>query len=254
MIPKCNVRKTFFLAGFIVIFWLLPKSASAMHIMEGFLPWNWALMWTLVTLPFLIWGFKSISKIFNEKPEYKMLLAMAGAFVFVISALKMPSVTGSCSHPTGVALGAVLFGPVAMTVISSIVLLFQALLLAHGGITTLGANIFSMGVAGPLLAFAVYKLGQKGGFPRWLSVFLAAFLANMGTYLVTSLQLALAFPMETGGVAASFVKFSSIFAITQIPLAASEGILTIIVFNLLFNYNRQELQGLLHFSEEVHSQ
>jgi cobalt/nickel transport system permease protein len=202
---------------------------------------------------FLLWGFVAVSRFFAPNPQYKMLLALAGAFVFVLSALKMPSVTGSCSHPTGVGLGAILFGPLPMVVISVIVLFFQALLLAHGGLTTLGANTFSMGVAGPLLAFALYKLAQKLAFPRWLSVFLAATLGNLGTYLVTSLQLALAFPLESGGVAGSFLKFCSIFALTQLPLAVSEGILTIVIFNFLFNYNRQELSSLLKIQKEVHS-
>jgi cobalt/nickel transport system permease protein len=253
MFVKSKAKKICLLSGLVIIVLLLPGSAFAMHIMEGFLPLSWALFWIAVTLPFLLWGFKSIARIFAHNPQYKMLLALAGAFVFVLSALKMPSVTGSCSHPTGVGLGAILFGPMAMTVISSIVLSFQALLLAHGGITTLGANTFSMGVAGPLVAFAVYKLGQKLGSPRWLSVFLAATLGNLSTYLVTSLQLALAFPLETGGISASFIKFCSIFALTQLPLAISEGILTIVIFNVLFNYNRQELFGLLKMQKEVHS-
>ena len=78
-----------------------------------------------------------------------MLLGLCGAFAFVLSSLKIPSVTGSCSHPTGVGLAAILFGPSVACIMALIVLLFQALLLAHGGLTTLGANVFSMGVAGP---------------------------------------------------------------------------------------------------------
>ena len=77
---------------------------------------------------------------------------MCGAFAFVLSALKIPSITGSCSHPTGVGLGAILFGPMTMAVLGLIVLLFQALLLAHGGLTTLGANTFSMAIAGPIVS------------------------------------------------------------------------------------------------------
>ena len=66
--------------------------------------------------------------------------------MFVLSALKIPSLTGSCSHPTGVGLGAILFGPSVMSVLGTIILLFQSLLLAHGGLTTLGANAFSMAI------------------------------------------------------------------------------------------------------------
>jgi cobalt/nickel transport system permease protein len=48
-----------------------------------------------------------------------------------------------------------------MSLIGCIVLLFQAVLLAHGGLTTLGANTFSMAVVGPFVAFGVYKLINK---------------------------------------------------------------------------------------------
>jgi cobalamin biosynthesis protein CbiM len=41
-----------------------------------------------------------------------------------------------------------------------------------------------------------------------VSVFFAAMLGDLGTYLVTSVQLALAFPAEIGGFVASFVKFA----------------------------------------------
>jgi cobalt/nickel transport system permease protein len=219
--------------------------------MEGFLPLKWSLFWYALTLPFFIAGLLSIQKAVKVDPGVKMLLGLAGAFAFVLSALKLPSVTGSCSHPTGVGLGAILFGPWVMCVLGFIVLLFQAVLLAHGGLTTLGANTFSMAVVGPLAAYAIYRLGERLSLPRWLSVFLAAFLGDLLTYVTTSVQLALAFPAPDGGVMAAMVKFMGIFAITQVPLAVSEGILTIIVFNFLLAHNRQELEQLRVLSRGV---
>ncbi|WP_337884774.1 energy-coupling factor ABC transporter permease [Fischerella thermalis] len=217
--------------------------AYAMHIMEGFLPVEWAVFWWIVALPFFVLGLRRISQITQANPQLKLLLALAGAFTFVLSALKMPSVTGSCSHPTGTGLGAILFGPLAMSVLGSLVLLFQALLLAHGGITTLGANAFSMAIAGPFIAYWIYRLVIPTGKQR-LAIFLAAAIADLVTYIVTSMQLALAFPAATGGVVASFTKFAGIFAITQVPLAISEGLLTVLVWNWLANYGRQELEML----------
>ena len=120
-----------------------PVISNAMHIMEGFLPVKWALIWWVIFIPFFVIGLKNITKIVKEKPKKKLLLALCGAFVFVLSALKIPSVTGSCSHPTGVGLAAILFGPSVTVVLGTIVLIFQALLLAHGGITTLGAKFIS---------------------------------------------------------------------------------------------------------------
>lgn len=246
---KHSIWKVIYVIALLLI---IPKKAAAMHIMEGFLPIEWAIFWWAITIPFLILGFRSIRKSVNEHPETKMLLGLSGAFAFVLSALKIPSVTGSCSHPTGIGLGTVLFGPFAMTIIGFIVLLFQALLLAHGGLTTLGANAFSMAVVGPILSYLVYKGATKIGWSFTVAVFLAAFLGDLGTYVMTSLQLALAFPSEVGGFFASFTKFAGIFAVTQIPLAISEGLLTVLVMNFLKKYNVSELKALRVISKEAH--
>lgn len=204
-----------------------------MHIMEGYLPVTHAIGWSLAAAPFVVAGAVKIRKIVAERPEARMTLAAAGAFAFVLSALKIPSVTGSCSHPTGTGLGAVVFGPSVMAVLGVIVLLFQALLLAHGGLTTLGANAFSMAIVGPWVAFGVYKLAGKAGASMAVAVFLAAFLGDLATYVTTSLQLALAYPDPASGFLGAAVKFGSVFALTQIPLAIAEGFLTVIVVDAL---------------------
>jgi cobalt/nickel transport system permease protein len=233
------------IAGFTVYFLLNePGTANAMHIMEGFLPVGWAVFWWATFLPFFALGVLKLKKMTKDNPELKLLLGLAGAFTFVLSALKMPSVTGSSSHPTGTGLGAVMLGPLPMSVIGSVVLLFQALLLAHGGITTLGANAFSRAVPGPFAGYAVYKLLMKVNGREKLAVFMAAAVAVLMTYVVTSVQLAVAFPAADGGVLASLIKFGGIFAVTQIPLAISEGLLTVLLWNWLKSYSPNELSLL----------
>jgi cobalt/nickel transport system permease protein len=229
------------LSSYIVLTAATP--AAAMHIAEGFLPIEWAGFWWAVSLPFFVMGLRSLIRITKSHPELKLLLALAGAFTFVLSALKIPSVTGSSSHPTGTGLGTILFGPLPMTVIGGLVLLFQAVLLAHGGLTTLGANMFSMAIVGPMVAYVVYH-GVMRTRKQKAAVFLAAVLENLCTYLVTALQLALAFPAVQGGFWAAFAKFVGVFALTQIPLAISEGLLTVLVWDWLQNYGQQELQTL----------
>lgn len=228
-----NVR---LLAAMVAVLGLSTVSASAMHIAEGYLPKAWAFGWMAVCVPFVVAGFLSIRKKVERSPKAKVLLAMCGAFAFVLSALKIPSVTGSCSHPTGVGLGAILFGPLTMAVLGLIVLLFQALLLAHGGLTTLGANTFSMAIAGPILSWVVYKLLRKVNAPAAVAVFAAAALGDLFTYVITSLQL--------GIVNGGMVKFLTIFAVTQIPLAIAEGLLTVVIFNVLEKYSKAQLQEL----------
>ena len=217
-----------------------PVISNAMHIMEGFLPVKWALIWWVIFIPFFVIGLKNITKIVKEKPKKKLLLALCGAFVFVLSALKIPSVTGSCSHPTGVGLAAILFGPSVTVVLGTIVLIFQALLLAHGGITTLGANSFSMAIVGPLVSFGVWKL-LKNKVDKKIAVFLAATFGDLATYTITSLQLGLAFPDPSGGFMTSAVKFLGIFFVTQVPIAIAEGLLTVIIYNFISENEEREV-------------
>ena len=219
-------------------------AAGAMHIMEGYLPPAMCAVWGVIALPFLIAGFFSNKRTLAHDRRAITLLAMSAAFIFVISSLKIPSVTGSCSHMTGTGLGAMLFGPSAVSILGVIVLLFQAILLAHGGLTTLGANTFSMAVAGPFVSYGIYKLCQKLKVNRHVSIFLAACLGDLLTYCVTSFQLALAYPAAEGGMAVSVVKFLGVFAPTQLPLAVLEGILTVIVMIALESYARPELRAL----------
>lgn len=226
-------KKSLLLLAFaILVFGSVP--AYAMHIMEGFLPVGHAIAYTVLMIPFLILGYRSIRKTIDDHPENKMLLALAGAFVFLLSSLKLPAMTGSCSHPTGTGLGVVLFGPGPLFVIGPIVLLFQALLLAHGGLTTLGANSFSMGVVGPVVGWLVFKLMRKTNANEYLAVFLASTMACLSTYVLTSIQLGLAFP--EGSLIIAIGKYLSIFAITQIPIAIIEGLLTVLIYNGIKSY------------------
>src|SRR3712207_713747 len=137
-----------------------------MHIAEGFLPVTHAVGWTLAAAPFVVHGARQVVTEVRERPENTLLLGAAGAFTFVLSAVKLPSFTGSSSHPTGTGAGAVLFRPPVMALLGTIVLLFQALLLAHGGLTTLGANAFAMAVVGPWAGYGAYRLNRRLGGGR----------------------------------------------------------------------------------------
>jgi len=220
-----------------------------MHIMEGFLPWEWCLVWWIVALPCLILGVWQLKKVMKADREALPLLGVVGGFVFILSSLKLPSVTGSCSHPTGTGLSAISFGPWITAVICAIVLLFQSLFLAHGGLSVLGANIVSMGIVGPLVGYGVYRLLRDSPVSIYVTVFLATALADMFTYVTTSLELALAYPAAVGGVTSSFVMFMAIFAVTQIPLAIVEGIVLALVFKYIVELKPDILIRLKIFSE-----
>ena len=217
-----------------------------MHIAEGILSPAQCALWYAASAPFVIHGARSVVRQVREHPENKLLLATAGAFTFVLSAIKLPSVTGS---------GAILFKPPVMAFLGMIVLVFQALLLAHGGLTTLGANTFSMAVVGPWAGYGCYRLTKKLGGPDALAVFMCMVMADFVTYCVTSLQLALAFPDQQSGIAGAAEKFLGIFAITQIPLAIAEGVIGILLFRFLAKVATPQLQtlGVLRSTEVAHA-
>ena len=219
-----------------------------MHIAEGFLPPVQAAAWFAASAPFVVHGAMAVVKQVRKDPDSKLLLAAAGAFTFALSAVKLPSVTGSSSHPTGTGAAAILFRPPVMAFIGTVVLLFQAILLAHGGLTTLGANVFSMAIAGPWCGYLMWVLFRKVN--KMVAVFLAMAVADLSTYVVTSVQLAIAYPGADGSFGASLTKFASIFAVTQIPLAIAEGVLGVLLFAFLTKVAGPELTRLGVFSKQ----
>ena len=54
--------------------------------------------------------------------------------------------------------------------------------------------------------------------------------------MVTSFQL--------GVIDGGMVRYLMVFAVTQIPLAIVEGLLTVVVFNVLEKYSKTELETL----------
>ena len=205
---------------------LLPLNAHAMHITEGILPLSWAGLWFAVALPFILWGLYDLRVRSARMPLFKPLVGLVGAAVFIISCMPIPVPTaGTCSHPCGTGLAAILIGPGLTVVVASIALLLQALFLAHGGLTTWGANVVSMGVVGGLVGFGVFRLGRRVGLPILAAAFLAGLLSDWATYATTAFELASALH-GSGSLDRMFVTIGLAFSPTQIPLGILEGFLT----------------------------
>lgn len=204
-----------------------------MHISEGFLPISHCIGWGLASLPPAVLSVRAVARNLEIKRENRVLLAASAAFLFTLSSLRLPSITGSSSHPTGTAVGVYLFGPEAMPALALITLVFQALLLAHGGLTTLGANLFSLGIVGPWVTWLVLRFGSGEHGKNARAIFSATVAGDLATYVTTAAQLGLAYPSAQGGFLASFLKFSGIFFITQIPISIAEGMLTVALLGAL---------------------
>ena len=112
----------------------------------------------------------------SKRTTVQALVGLVGAAVFIISCMPIPVPSaGTCSHPCGTGLAAILIGPTLTVVVTSVALLLQALFLAHGGLTTLGADIVSMGLAGAFVGYGVFHFLRRLGV-SWL---IAAFLAGV---------------------------------------------------------------------------
>ncbi len=204
---------------------LLPASAFAMHISEGILPASWAVLWYAAALLFIALGLRELRRRSEEYPYFKPLVGLVGAAVFLISCMPIPVPSaGTCSHPAGTGLAAILIGPGLTVVVASIALTLQALFLAHGGLTTLGANIVSMGVAGAYVGYGVYWIVRRLGLPWVMAAFLAGLLSDWATYAMTSLELAAALHGD-GSFATMFSLILLAFVPTQLPLGILEGFL-----------------------------
>jgi cobalt/nickel transport system permease protein len=204
-----------------------PAPAFAMHISEGLLPASWAVFWFAIAIPFVALGLRELQRRSEEFPYFKPLVGLVGAAVFLISCMPIPVPTaGTCSHPAGTGLAAILIGPGLTVVVASIALTLQALFLAHGGLTTLGANIVSMGVAGAYVGYGVYWIVRRLGLPWVMAAFLAGLLSDWATYAMTSVELAAA--LHGGGsFSAMFSLILIAFVPTQVPLGIFEGILCV---------------------------
>ncbi|MBI5178099.1 MAG: energy-coupling factor ABC transporter permease [Nitrospinae bacterium] len=204
---------------------LLPSDAYAMHISDGILPPVWAAFWWVAAVPFVAMGLKVYKERSAADPSAKPFVALIGAAVFVVSCMPIPvPIAGTTAHPCGTGLAAILIGPWLTILISSIALALQALFLAHGGVTTLGANIFSMGIVGSITGYGAFKLMKAFGASTWAAAFAAGLISDWGTYATTSFHMALALHGDSS-MFHMFLAVGAAFVPTQVPLGILEGFL-----------------------------
>jgi cobalt/nickel transport system permease protein len=217
---------------------------GSMHIAEGVLPLSHAASWSLVSAPFVIESARRCKQVVqNGDPDQRAMLTLSFAFVFAATIFPVPvPVAGVSSHMCFTALMAFVLGPWLTVLPVALVLLIQALFFAHGGLSTLGANVFSLGVLAP---FAGYGLGRiffrlRSGF---VALGVAAALSDLLVYIADAGMLALAF--DGSGSGQSFSEWFRIiltgFAPAQVPLAALEGVLTALLLRTVAVRRRELL-------------
>ncbi len=210
------------------------SNAHAMHISEGILPFKWAGLWFIVASPFVAFGLYRLKKLSAADLSIKPLVGLMAAVVFIISCMPIPVPTaGTCSHPCGTGISGILLGPSISVLVAAAALLIQALFLSHGGLSTWGANIVSMGIVGSFTGYIIFRVLRSLKVNMAVAGFIAGLLADWATYLATSAELASGIRGDSPFLPL-FYKILIAFIPTQLPLGILEGAMTAGMVVLLY--------------------
>lgn len=213
---------------------LSASNVYAMHISEGILPFDWAALWFVVAAPFVALGLYKLKKLSRADLSFKPLVGLMAAVVFIISCMPIPVPTaGTCSHPCGTGLSAILLGPFISVLVAAAALLIQALFLSHGGLSTWGANIVSMGIMGSFAGYFTFRALRSVKVNVTVAGFMAGLFADWATYLATSAELASGIRGDSPFLPL-FYKILIAFIPTQLPLGILEGAMTAGMVVLLY--------------------
>ena len=212
-----------------------------MHIPDGYLDplWCAVLYAAVAAYGFVAWR-RSRTLL---GPETLAALTVVAAGVFVAMMFNWPLPGGTSLHFVGGALTGILLGPWLAFYVYVIVLAVQALVFHDGGVTTLGANIFNMGVVDVVVGYAVYRLALRvAGFSRrgrLVASFLAGWLGLAAAGTMAGLEIGLS-PSFPYGVAISV----PVMAAWHTALGVVEGAITAMVLDYLYERRSPLLEAL----------
>jgi cobalt/nickel transport system permease protein len=215
---------------------------AAMHISEGILPLGHAAAWGAAAAPFLALGVREARRLRAAGPSPRLaLLGMSFAFTFAASAFPLPvPVVGASSHLCATPLVALILGPRLAVLPAAAALLAQALLLGHGGLTPIGANLLTMGIVAPWITVAVARAATAARLPRGAVVGLACAAGSAAVYAADAAILALALPGSQGFLH-WFARIGLGFAPIQAPLLVVEALLGATIWRALLRRRPEAL-------------
>jgi len=157
-----------------------------MHIPDGFLSPGVAAATWVVAGGSLALALRAERR--EAEPMPSGILGSIAAFLFAAQMVNVPVAPGTSGHLVGGMLAAAVLGPWRAMLALAAVLAVQALLFQDGGITSFGANFIDMGIAGPLVGYAVaWLVSRRRRGPRGLAAG-----AIIGAFAATACGAALA--------------------------------------------------------------
>lgn len=160
-----------------------------MHLPDGFLAPQLTLPAYAVAAP--LWALAARRTFGPRAVDALPVMGTLVALAFVLQTLRIPVPGGTSTHLTGVALLALLHGPLAAFVCEGLVLAVQALFFGGGGVTTLAVNGLAMGLLGPGAGWLLFRAARRLAVGEGPAAFAAAWLATQVASLAVVAVLAL---------------------------------------------------------------
>ena len=204
-----------------------------MHLAEGVLPLGQAIAWSALAAPTVYWSLRREQRTQHNTPSSSVIMAGATSLLFAGTLLPLPvPVVGATSHICLTPVLALVVGIRRIVWPTFFVLLLQAVFFAHGGLTTLGVNLLTLGLVGPLATVGLWALFRRLGVDEVFRLALACGIGGLSVYVADAAVLALAL----SDVTAPATTFGAVllgFAPVQIPLAVLEAVASVGIVRLL---------------------
>ncbi|OFW58850.1 MAG: hypothetical protein A2133_02145 [Actinobacteria bacterium RBG_16_64_13] len=194
-----------------------------MHIPDGFIDAPTAVAAGAVSVGLIAYALRKTGKHLGERTV--PLLGVTAAFIFAAQMLNFPVAGGTSGHVLGAVLCVALVGPWAAAIVMTAVLLVQALGMADGGITALGANVFNMGLVAVLVGFGLLAV-LKRLLPRTLtgymiSVAVASWVSVVAASAAASLELALSGTVPLGVALPTMISVHMIIGLGEAAITTA---------------------------------
>lgn len=209
----------------------ITQELCKIHIPDSFLTLVICAITYAITILFLAIAFWRTNKILDEKQI--PIMATLTAMFFAAQMMNYPIIGGTSAHLLGGPILAIILGPYAGLISMTIILLIQALFFGDGGLLSLGANVFNMGIVGTFIPFLVLFLVLKIKPDKTgllVGSFLGAFLGDLGAAVAAGLELGLSYPTFPYGIAIALTAMTIHHSIIGII----EGVATVVILLTLY--------------------
>jgi cobalt/nickel transport system permease protein len=150
---------------------------------------------------------------------------LVAAFIFALQMLNFPVAAGTSGHLIGGALAVILVGPwLGMTAVS-VVVIIQALVLADGGVSALGANILNMALVTGFAGWGVFRIMMKVLPKSWTTVLVSTFTAGLASVVASSIAFVIEYAIGGRGNADVATVFAAMAGV-HFLVGIGEGLIS----------------------------